>query len=386
MKKNVVFGILLLINTFLFAQWSIKISNEKGLHVTGQWISLEINSDNYEQITDNVLCLELFDQKTNIVNKTFIQLEGKSYKGRLYLDETLVSGTYILRLSGKSSESILKELNIINLETFKISEARRKEPLMINVAPSRLGDKPLEISGYVTHPDKNNVVVLQTRGDNWLFEYSVVSANGSFSFNPKLFGNNEVYITYLGTSKNIDITKLPYQNRDRKLVAAPYSLPTHLIDKDTIKQKIIDKNYQNSETSFPIVDPVSLIIDKTIRLEDYFLQKKTEDIIAEIIPLKKFRFSKNGYELNLLNTINNHFFKGEPLYLIDGFIVPDIEQILKIPPEQILKIDLIYNNQKNNHILGRIGRYGALLIWTKDGDYLRPDETTYKIIGLLRPN
>ncbi|PKP32341.1 MAG: hypothetical protein CVU00_11755 [Bacteroidetes bacterium HGW-Bacteroidetes-17] len=79
----------------------------------------------------------------------------------------------------------------------------------------------------------------------------------------------------------------------------------------------------------------------TILLADYIDTKSLETVFKELIPFCSVRKSKDEYSLLIINNIHS-FYSEDPLILIDNIPVFNVNELLKIPPAKIEKIELNY--------------------------------------------
>ena len=146
---------------------------------------------------------------------------------------------------------------------------------------------------------------------------------------------------------------------------------------DVADKELLDElylNYQLNKTFSYSVNKVEekqqyspfLIEDQefTVFLKDFIKIPAMSEVFNEIVPFVSARKSNNNYYLNVFNRKSAEFYD-DPLVLIDGLPVFDIDELMKISPESVEKIEV--NTRK--YYLGENCFEGVIRISTKTKNF-----------------
>ncbi|AMM51136.1 hypothetical protein TH61_08020 [Rufibacter sp. DG15C] len=117
-----------------------------------------------------------------------------------------------------------------------------------------------------------------------------------------------------------------------------------------------------------LYQPIPLHMDKTFKLDQYIDFASTESAIQEVTSNLRLSKQKGKFQLRILYTdqFTKYFFKEEPLYLVDGVMVKDIDEILQLDPKDLESIQLAWKTEtlsRNN--LDQLAWNGIFLVNTK---------------------
>jgi hypothetical protein len=125
---------------------------------------------------------------------------------------------------------------------------------------------------------------------------------------------------------------------------------------------------RNKEYFLPPDIPDSLSFygkpDKTYYLDDYTRFVTMEEVMREYIPEVRVRKRNDQFFYEVKNTPYNSFFSDNPLILIDGVPVFDVNQILTVDPLKVKKIDIV----THEYYLGSAAYDGIVSYSTYQGD------------------
>ncbi len=322
-------------------------------------------------------------------------VRNDDFSGSFLLPEETITGTYILRCQDLNLglEIFNQYFSIINLRTYR-EDLDKKEccPTLDPLKNVKTASKdPLEIRGHLRSENGQPVggipITFQSRGDTEEFRYTRTGENGEFRFNNPLYGNNEIYIKTTDRNPFIEIIDdSPYYNSSSGILN-PYPLDARFIENIDLAQLVISYNYMaKSEITDELSDPL-FYFDDVIIVDDYVPMLTSEETIMELVPYLKVKKSKKrGYSIHLLDFTDNMFHKGEPLILIDGFLVESVDQIFQLDVDDLEKISVVYNSFNNTGVIGEYGLYGLISVETRQGNYI-PDEGLHlEVKGLLFNN
>ena len=122
----------------------------------------------------------------------------------------------------------------------------------------------------------------------------------------------------------------------------------------------------------------------SIKLADYIDLTSFREVINEIVPSVRLRVNNGQYRLTVFDN-NSQMAYENPLVLLDHIPVTDINELVKIHPALIEKIEVM--NQP--YILGNYTIWGLILITTKTDDFAGiklPEESAFLNYQTLKNN
>jgi len=133
------------------------------------------------------------------------------------------------------------------------------------------------------------------------------------------------------------------------------------------KRRIIDDLFDKKVEKFsdpPI--PFSSFVkpDKRYVPENYVRFTDIKDFITEVANLIKFRTTEKGEELRLLlekNKLGKHM----PALFLNNFLVTNIEELMRIPIDELERIDIYRREKTLLSQFGILGRNGVVAFFTK---------------------
>lgn len=96
-----------------------------------------------------------------------------------------------------------------------------------------------------------------------------------------------------------------------------------------------------------------------------------EEISRELLPQVKFRTFNHNPSLQLFNFQRNNYFDEQPLVLLNGIPVTDLNVIKEMGTIQINRIDIC----QSERFFGNLGFSGVVAIYSTNGDYSRLNES-----------
>lgn len=281
------------------------------------------------------------------------------------------------------SGSIVDVLNNRNLQTDKTSVSSKY------YTPEKKGRT---LTGFVLNRDNNqpqsNVVVLLSAPDTVPnLQYAVTQADGSFRLLlSDYYDGKELFLTIKDApSKNNYkiITDDPYQFQQKW---NPTGKGTVNPDKDFILksqqlvyiQKIfnLNKTVENKNIKKPLIIP-RFFNRKTISVwpADFTPLPNFFEITVELLPKVRIQKKNEEYYFQVTNDLTREFDNQSPAVFLDGVFVDDINKILGLNSDRILRIDVIdYQRAFGDFIFG-----GMISIITKGNEIIKTKPANHSL-------
>lgn len=219
-------------------------------------------------------------------------------------------------------------------------------------------------------------------------------AEGHIQFELKDFYNEGRLIVQ---SKNADegfytlkIDK-PFSDKQSSRVLPPFLLPqTRTKALQTLNKSVAVQNTYNAkslkQTLIPAVDTTAFYLkaDDTYLLDNYVRFTTLEEILTEYVKPVSFKRRNNKVLLQVWDNLRNKFFDLEPLVLLDGTPVLDLDKLMSYDPLKIQRLEIV----SRMYYLGNMAYAGMLNFKTYKGnmpDYsLDPHAAVVDYEGLQR--
>ncbi|QNP52836.1 hypothetical protein H9L05_03690 [Hymenobacter qilianensis] len=123
---------------------------------------------------------------------------------------------------------------------------------------------------------------------------------------------------------------------------------------------------QLSTYKIPAVDSVSFYgkPNETYKLDDYTRFKVLEEVMREYVPGVLVRRRNDGFHFMVVDNVNGGVFSKNPMVLLDGFPVFDINKLMAIDPLTIQKLEVF----TSRYIQGAMTYEGLVSFTTYKGD------------------
>lgn len=226
-------------------------------------------------------------------------------------------------------------------------------------------------------PDTSALLYLSVAGKPAMFRYAVTDSEGRFSF---LLPADNI-------RRRVIIQPADTVNNSVLEMESPFSrrLPESFCFSDTLSAREYDMasqlsfNYQAARiylTKYKTEPPPEAtgvqkgarfygIPETVIRLDDYIRLPVMQEVFFELVPGVRFRERRSGYEMRVLNPVDNLFYDEPPLTLIDGVVVRDLSLVANLDPENVEKIEVVRSRYK----IGNLVLNGIVNIVTFSGSY-----------------
>ncbi len=218
-------------------------------------------------------------------------------------------------------------------------------------------------------------VYLSLPGEKPLFYQGISNKNGMVLFNiPPFFGSNQMILQTNGKADSIYRVDLmdPFTSVFSERQSHPFELNESLakvLRIHSIQSQVGNVYYadQQQRFSFPeTLDTVPFYGKATHRyfLDDYTRFITMEEVIREYVDGVRLRKSNNDFNLKLFNDNFQNYFETEPLILLDGVPIFNINQLIALDPLKIKRIELLNQQFYQNKIVLN----GIFSCYTYQGD------------------
>ena len=244
-------------------------------------------------------------------------------------------------------------------------------------------------------PQKNTLTTLTVPGENFELRSTLSRQDGSLQFNVNdFYSNNEIIIQTVNPADStvkINISN-PFSEKFSGAAFPQFVLPG--VWKDQILSRSINAQADNAylvdkkKRAFaePVVDTNTFYgkADKQYYLDDYTRFITMEEVMKEFIIDVRVRKPADRYQFRVVNAVYKSFFDQDPLVLIDGVPVSNVDKIMALDPLKIKKIDVA----THKHYLGPLVCDGIVSYKTYQGDLggyeLDPNAVVIEYEGLQR--
>ena len=202
------------------------------------------------------------------------------------------------------------------------------------------GEKKSSITSYLSIP-----------GKNYKFYLSKSDVNGKLFFETQnFFGSHEIVVqtnTLYDSTYTIELTS-PFSSQKSSLFIPPFNVDEVL--KNSIEQRSLDMQVhnifyekENEAIKENNADTVQFFGkgDEKYRLDDYTRFPTMEEVMREYVPGVMVRKQKGKFHFLTVNTVEKTIFRNDPLVLLDGVPVFDIDKIMAFDPRKIEFLDVV---------------------------------------------
>lgn len=378
-----------------------------------------------KDIGDNVISVAPFyvsPLKTNIINISLNQFYGKRekaeieisdiYDGELIFYSVVKKGLFCQEEKNLLMEFVFNPLLlnsnyekindfsdlikqqielsfIFNQKTFNSIEFKKKF-LNTNNNRKRLPEiRDLSISGTIKNrtngePLSGKLIFASVLGNQPQLHSYQSDENGNFIFSlNQLEGIKDVALT-VGSADSLDIEIVVLSDFSMRFPAfRDFPLQLNSSQKHTLEEmyrnqqvgykfeELVLSKEQNIDTlPFPFQD-----VQTSIVLNNFIELPTMQEVFNEIVTYVNVRKRGGRFYLNVLNATSETIYN-QPLILIDNLPVFNIDEVMKIKPSLVEKIDVI----TKPYSLGEMNFDGIIMITTKTNDFASiklPAETIF---------
>lgn len=323
----------------------IAISKNKEVFKSGEMVELDIRLPENTKGSGSYL-VSAVKAGTNSI------LEGLL---PVYIAYNPIFLTNYLKSSDSHNDSLRKQIDIALLlySTIYNTAGFRKDIQQHNELGWLPETRDISISGKVINkqtkvPVQQVIVYAAVLGDNDQMHMYSTNAEGEFFFNLNhLTGKQQVYIA----SKPVDSLKLEILIDNDFSTEYPYSglIPMTI---DSSDRRLLEQLYRNAQVSKAFINHAEKIEDSisyyplkmegplySVWLKDFIEIPVMSEIFDEIIPNVFARKKNDRYYLTIFDDKNQKMLM-DPLVMLDNIPVFDMNEIMKISPELIERIDV----------------------------------------------
>lgn len=364
--------------------FNININIEKDKYSPRDRVNVQIDTDFGNQQNNALLSVSVVKHGTLRENDTIIPeyLSNNPQLLNSYLLNS-ISNHNLFRSSKSIPESLYKR--IINAENIKTNSKYNDYKKFVWIPENR----DISISGVVLDintqkPLPNQQVFVSVLGKNPQFHINSTRENGEFIFSLNHLTNMHGVLISMKQWKNYQPDFL-VNNDFASSFASNKKIPLVM---DSTKRKLLEemfvnfqitKLYNNEDSSVQIKNYNSSIsfgdIEISIVLADYIQLPSFKDVIKEIVPYTRLSKKGDRYSLIVSNSKTVEVYR-DPLILLDNIPVFDVNELMKINPKKIEKIEVI----NKAYIYGDFTINGIIRIITNTdnfADYDFSDESVY---------
>ena len=309
-------------------------------------VSIDVNSlDARNQPVPAVMSLAVYRQdslQTNEKSDIFSYLWLSSdLKGTVESPSWYFSG-------GDSTGEAMDNLMLTHgWRRFSWTAVQRNSPPSYKFLPEYTGHI---ITGKITDsatrkPLPSVIVYLSVPGDRTQFYASKSDANGNIRFYTReVYGPGEIILQPEGYSLsgyNIEINT-PFGDQFSKKPAAALQLSAELknaIEQNSINAQVQRKFFADQLKIYNLPQTDSIAFygkpDEKYLLDDYTRFTTMEEVLREYVSGALVGRARGKFHLNVIDLVNNRLFKDNPLVLLDGVPVPDMDRIMSYDPLKI---------------------------------------------------
>lgn len=323
-----------------------------------------------------------FDLKNKIFN-TREQVELKVNAG----SDDFLKGNYMI--SVRKTDGFLSQNKIIFNDYRAANQSSSYSTIGTNsnfVLPELRGEI---LSGRITSTTeevKNKKIGLSIIGKNYDAKLAKTDEQGRFLFNIEranpnsniivqvLEYNKESYTIEMDKQKEADFSNLKFSD----LKFNPESDKN--ITERLVSSQVENAYYNIKKDSLPApanFAPFYGSLSKEYKLDDFTRFPTMEETITEVISGVVFRKNNKHYSLHVYDYDENYESSSEPLVVVDGLILDDLNDFFTYNPKNIYKVNVV----KGLYYYGSKSFNGVVAFTTKNGDY----ETKLKGTFIIRP-
>ncbi|WP_276372516.1 hypothetical protein [Chryseolinea sp. H1M3-3] len=236
-------------------------------------------------------------------------------------------------------------------------------------------------------------VYLSTPGKNVQLYTARSKSNGQVQFEMKDFWGPKKIIVQTNTEEDSTFQikiHSPYADEFGSNKLSQFSLPEALsknLLRRSIAMQVQDVYYGESVNTKPmLVDSTAFYgkASETYYLDDYTRFPVMEEVMREYVPGVMVRKRKDGFHFLVLDNVRKSMFRDNPLVLLDGIPVFDLDKIMAFDPTRVKKLEVI----THRYFLGPLNFPGIVSYTTYTGDLagfeLNPNTVALDYEGLQR--
>ena len=234
------------------------------------------------------------------------------------------------------------------------------------------------IRGTVTDaqgkPAAGVATYLSTPGRNIQLYTSRSKFSGEVQYEMKDFWGSRKIVVQTNTDQ--DSTSLikihsPYADVFATRRLAPFTLNSNVsktLLTRSVAMQVQDVYHADNSTKFNVVDIDSTAFygkaSETYLLDDFTRFPVMEEVMREYVPGVMVRKRKDGFHFLVLDNVRKSLFQENPLVILDGMPIFDIDKIMAFDPLKVKKLEVV----TNRYFLGPFTFPGVVSYTTYTGD------------------
>ncbi|MER2997787.1 hypothetical protein [Pontibacter populi] len=270
------------------------------------------------------------------------------------LKGTIENPAYYFSALGKTDAAAIDNLMLTHgWSRFKWEDIINKEPAAYSYLPEYNGHF---IKGKVTHkstgaPAPGIKTYLGSPGKHIRFYNARSDANGAIQFEAKDFFGEKDIVVQSDFSKDSTFhfeIYSPFSDKYAASKVAAFDLSEELKQEVTLRhvQTQVQQAYFGNYTNLfkPAgVDSISFygIPSESYLLDDYKRFKVMEEVMREYVPGVQVRKRGGNFRFMVFNRAHKSIFQDNPMVLLDGVPVFDIDKIMAFDPLKVKKLDVV---------------------------------------------
>lgn len=300
-------------------------------------------------------------------------------------------------LSAHQESRLIKPARLKAKKISSVAEDKNPAPFFLRKLQQESSLDPSQLHGVVKSADglpaKEAVISLLGRGLDRPY-YALSDEEGRFFFNRLPLSEDKRYLLAFPAQGN-SLLSTSVQGP-----SAPESFPAVAVDTFYLKkakaytekhfflQLLADQKEkvpQDSAISLP--SSLSLSVPQewisTFKTDDYIDFQNMSEFMKEAVPGLRVRYEEGRSYLRVLNIVHSQkkmYYKGEPLYMLNGYPLLNADSLLSVASDLVDSIQLVRKNA--SFYYGRIAQFGVVAMYTKqsqsspllprEGSWLRP--------------
>ncbi|MCF8367761.1 MAG: hypothetical protein K9G76_01875 [Bacteroidales bacterium] len=366
------------------------IAPEKMKYSPREKIKLEIRTEDLDYLASSVFSLAVVKKGTS--SGRFNSLPGFLVKNPLSLLNYEITSSTL----SESFEEQIKACLILYQEQLLQSQnfwaGKPSGTINLDWLPETRG---VTLSGIVRDketklPASDQSLLLTNLSKQEDVFFTRVKEGGLFNFSmPLYFSRQDLFLSTLDLNTNNEIlVNTDFSEDFPEFNQAPLAID--FTYRDLIESMLVnyqlsiakEENTLSSETPYTFSSGFGEP-EISIKLADYIDLPSMDVVLNEIVPFVKFRERKGQYKFTIIDSQTNLIYT-DPLVLVDNIPLANMNDLIKIHPSSVEKIDVI----NKTFYLGDEVLQGIVLITTKTGNFggiSLPEDATFINFQTLQP-
>ena len=327
-------------------QMQLNISADQNSYSTRSEVQIKLSANNTADLSMAVYLIDSLQtpDDNNILNYLWLtsEVKGKIESPQYYFDN-----------SNRESDSALDNLLLTQgWSRFKTGNANENKQPLLTFAPEHEGHI---ITGKVTDkvsglPAKNIRVYASVPGKYFRFASALSDNSGNIFFDIKdAYGSGELVVQ---TAKEDSIYRVdiadPFSNATSTRKPAPFYFTENKMTQ--LAQHNLTMQVQNAYTINQLNTFISPALDSNAfygapdvkyLLDDYTRFNTMEEVLREYVHEIGVRVKQGNYSFTTIDPRNHNVFENNPLVLVDGVPILDMNKVIAYNPIKIKKAEVV---------------------------------------------